>query len=294
MSQKTIAVVGATGAQGGGLVRAILADPSGGFTARALTRDAGSPKAKELARLGAEVVAADVDDAASLRRAFQGAYGAFCVTFFWNHISPGEGAGRGPDHGPGGEGRRAAARRLVHPRGHAQVGAARGRAHAHSPGQVQGAALRREGRGERDLLRPRRAHHLPQHVLLLGQPDPLRDGPEEGPRRPAGLRPADGGQEAARHRRRGHRPVRLRHLQARSRARREDGGHRRRAPDRGPDGGGARPRARAGSRLQLRAPRGLPHVRVPRGGRPRQHVPVQAGTSRRPCAGRATSPSRGR
>lgn len=88
MSKKTIAVVGATGAQGGGLIRAILADPSGGFAARALTRDAGSAKAKELAKLGAEIVAADVDDVDSLRRAFQGAYGAYCVTFFWDHYSP--------------------------------------------------------------------------------------------------------------------------------------------------------------------------------------------------------------
>jgi uncharacterized protein YbjT (DUF2867 family) len=88
MSRKTIAVVGATGAQGGGLVRAILGDPGGGFSARALTRDPGSEKAKALAAQGAEVVAADVDDARSLRRAFEGAHGAFCVTFFWNHFSP--------------------------------------------------------------------------------------------------------------------------------------------------------------------------------------------------------------
>jgi uncharacterized protein YbjT (DUF2867 family) len=86
--KKIIAVVGATGAQGGGLVRAILNDPSGGFTARALTRDVNSAKAKELARLGAEVVAADVDDEESLKKAFQGAYGAYCVTFFWAHFSP--------------------------------------------------------------------------------------------------------------------------------------------------------------------------------------------------------------
>jgi uncharacterized protein YbjT (DUF2867 family) len=86
--KKTIAVVGATGAQGGGLVRAILSDPQGGFTARALTRDINSDKAKELAKLGAEVVAADVDDLESLKKAFQGAYGAFCVTFFWAHFSP--------------------------------------------------------------------------------------------------------------------------------------------------------------------------------------------------------------
>jgi uncharacterized protein YbjT (DUF2867 family) len=86
--KKIIAVVGATGAQGGGLVRAILADPQGGFAVRAITRNAKSDKAQELARLGAEVVEADVDDAESLKRAFAGAYGAFCVTFFWDHFSP--------------------------------------------------------------------------------------------------------------------------------------------------------------------------------------------------------------
>jgi uncharacterized protein YbjT (DUF2867 family) len=86
--KKIIAVLGATGSQGGGLVRAILSDPHGGFAVRALTRDVNSDKAKELAKLGAEVVHADVDDLASLKKAFHGAYGAFCVTFFWNHFSP--------------------------------------------------------------------------------------------------------------------------------------------------------------------------------------------------------------
>jgi uncharacterized protein YbjT (DUF2867 family) len=86
--RKTIAVLGATGGQGGGLVRAICADPNGGFTARAITRDTNSDKAKALAKLGAEVVAADVDDVESLKKAFAGAYGAFCVTFFWDHFSP--------------------------------------------------------------------------------------------------------------------------------------------------------------------------------------------------------------
>jgi uncharacterized protein YbjT (DUF2867 family) len=85
---KVIAVMGATGAQGGGLVRAILADPDGGFTARAVTRDASSDGAQELARLGAEVVEANLDDPASVERAFSGAYGAFCVTFFWEHMNP--------------------------------------------------------------------------------------------------------------------------------------------------------------------------------------------------------------
>jgi uncharacterized protein YbjT (DUF2867 family) len=41
-----------------------------------------------LAAAGAEVVAADVDDPGTLRRAFEGAHGAFCVTFFWHHMSP--------------------------------------------------------------------------------------------------------------------------------------------------------------------------------------------------------------
>lgn len=88
MTRRIIAVVGATGAQGGGLVRAILSDPNGDFAARAITRDASSDKAKMFAALGAEVVEADVDDLESVRRAFDGAYGAFCVTFFWAHFTP--------------------------------------------------------------------------------------------------------------------------------------------------------------------------------------------------------------
>lgn len=86
--KKIIAVVGATGAQGGGLARAILADPKGGFALRAISRNPDSDKAKALAAAGAEVVQADLDDEASLRAAFKGAYGAFCVTNFWEHFSP--------------------------------------------------------------------------------------------------------------------------------------------------------------------------------------------------------------
>lgn len=89
MSAKPIITVfGATGAQGGGLVRAIQADQSSPFRARAVTRNPDSEAAKALAKLGAEVVAGDVDDEASLQRAFAGAHGAFCVTFFWAHMSP--------------------------------------------------------------------------------------------------------------------------------------------------------------------------------------------------------------
>jgi len=85
---KTIAVVGGTGSQGGGLVRAILDDPDGGFAARVLTRDATGDTARALAERGAEVVEADVADQASLEAAFDGAWGAYCVTFFWEHFSP--------------------------------------------------------------------------------------------------------------------------------------------------------------------------------------------------------------
>jgi uncharacterized protein YbjT (DUF2867 family) len=86
-NKKTIAVVGATGAQGGGLARAILADRDGPFTVRAITRKPDSEKARALAALGAEVVAGDADDPPSLDRAFAGAYGAYCVTNFWEHFS---------------------------------------------------------------------------------------------------------------------------------------------------------------------------------------------------------------
>ena len=94
MSEKKIAVVGATGAQGGGLVRAILEDPSGEFAVRALTRDPESAKSKALAAAGAEVVAADLDDEASVRAAFDGVYGAFVVTNFWAARTPEEEAAR--------------------------------------------------------------------------------------------------------------------------------------------------------------------------------------------------------
>jgi uncharacterized protein YbjT (DUF2867 family) len=88
MAQQTIAVVGATGAQGGGLVRAILADTSGAFKARAITRRPDSDNAKALAAQGVEVMAGDADDPHSLDAAFAGAHGVFCVTNFWEHGDP--------------------------------------------------------------------------------------------------------------------------------------------------------------------------------------------------------------
>ncbi len=85
--KKIITVFGATGAQGGGLAHAILSDSNSEFAVRAVTRDPNSDKAKALATLGAEVVAGDVDDPESLKRVLSGAYGAYFVTFFWDHFS---------------------------------------------------------------------------------------------------------------------------------------------------------------------------------------------------------------
>ena len=86
--KKIIAVVGATGAQGGGLVRAIQADKNGSFAARAITRHPNSERAQALRAQGVEVVQADADDEASLERAFADAYGVFALTNFWEHFSP--------------------------------------------------------------------------------------------------------------------------------------------------------------------------------------------------------------
>ncbi len=85
--KKIIAVLGSTGAQGEGLVRAILDDPEGPFTARAITRDAGSAKARALAELSVDVVEATLEDESSLRTAFAGAHGAYMVTNFWESMS---------------------------------------------------------------------------------------------------------------------------------------------------------------------------------------------------------------
>ncbi|HEX4884591.1 MAG TPA: NmrA/HSCARG family protein [Casimicrobiaceae bacterium] len=85
---RLVAVFGATGAQGGGLVRAALADPGRRFRVRAVTRKPDSAGALALRDAGADVVAADLDDAASVERAMRGADAAYCVTNFWEHFSP--------------------------------------------------------------------------------------------------------------------------------------------------------------------------------------------------------------
>lgn len=86
-ARTTIAVVGATGTQGGGLAGAILDDPDSPFVCRVITRNPESVAAQALADRGAEVVQADLDDAGSLTKAFRGAYGAYCMTNFFEHFS---------------------------------------------------------------------------------------------------------------------------------------------------------------------------------------------------------------
>lgn len=88
MADKKIVVFGATGAQGGGLVHSILNEPEGEFTVRAVTRDPSSDSAKALADKGAEVVEADINNYDEVKKALKGAYGAYFVTFFWDHFSP--------------------------------------------------------------------------------------------------------------------------------------------------------------------------------------------------------------
>ena len=80
-NEKTILITGATGKQGGATLRHLA--KRGGFKLRAMTRKPDSDAAKALSALGAEVVQGDLDDAASLERAFAGAWGVFAVQNTW-------------------------------------------------------------------------------------------------------------------------------------------------------------------------------------------------------------------
>jgi uncharacterized protein YbjT (DUF2867 family) len=79
-----ILVTGATGAQGGGVARRLLA--GGQFAVRVLTRKLNSPAATALREAGAEVVGGDFDEPARLNAAMKGCYGVFGVTNFWEHF----------------------------------------------------------------------------------------------------------------------------------------------------------------------------------------------------------------
>src|SRR5450432_632809 len=81
MSDKLVLITGATGHQGGATLRHLA--KRGGFKLRAMTRKPEGDAAKALAALGAEVVAGDLDDAASLERALAGAWGVYAVQNTW-------------------------------------------------------------------------------------------------------------------------------------------------------------------------------------------------------------------
>jgi uncharacterized protein YbjT (DUF2867 family) len=82
MAKEVVAVVGATGLQGGGVVSALLA--AGEFSVRAISRNPQSDAARALGARGVEVVQGDLLEPKSLGRAFEGAEGAFVVTNFWD------------------------------------------------------------------------------------------------------------------------------------------------------------------------------------------------------------------
>lgn len=86
-TKNLILVTGATGQQGGATARELLAK---GYTVRALTRRPDSAPAQALAKAGAEIVAGDLNDAASLERALQGAWGVFAVQNTWEAGVEGE------------------------------------------------------------------------------------------------------------------------------------------------------------------------------------------------------------
>jgi len=87
-AKKVIVIFGATGGQGGSVVRSILGDPKAAakFQIRAVTRDVTKPAAKDLESKGCEVVTADMNDKASLTKALTGAYGVFAVTNYWEKL----------------------------------------------------------------------------------------------------------------------------------------------------------------------------------------------------------------
>ncbi|HET7101492.1 MAG TPA: NmrA family NAD(P)-binding protein, partial [Terriglobia bacterium] len=82
--EKIILVTGATGAQGGGVVRHLL--KGGKFKIRCLTRKPESEKASALVQAGTEIVRGDLGNPESLQAAMKGCYGVFGVTNFWEHF----------------------------------------------------------------------------------------------------------------------------------------------------------------------------------------------------------------
>ena len=213
--RKIIAVVGATGAQGGGLAHAILRDRGGSFAARALTRKPDSDKAKALADAGAEVVGGEPRRRSVAAEAFAARTAPTASPIFWEHFSPERGAGPGDGHGARRQGRRRAARR------------------SGPPWRTRGSWVpldddrmptlmgkykvpHFDAKGEADAVFP--SAGVPTTFLLTAfywdNFIHFGMGPKPGPTARWLLTLPMGDEQAARDRGRGYREVRLRHLQA--------------------------------------------------------------------------------
>ena len=236
--KKIIAVVGATGAQGGGLVRAILNDKRSAFAVRALTRDVNSRQGERAGDAGRRSRGGRRRRRREPEARLRGGLRRLLRHLLLGALLAREGDGGG--RGTWRDAAKAAGVKhvdLVHPRGHAQVDPAQRQPHAD--------AAWASTRCRTSTPRARPTTSSPtwacrrRFLLTSFYWDNLIHfgiGPEEGPGRQAGDHPAHGRQEAPGHRGRGHRQVRLRHLQAGARVHRQDGRHRRRAPDRRADG----------------------------------------------------------
>lgn len=82
---KLVVIVGATGKQGGSVIRALLNDPTARstFKLRGITRDVTKPAAQALTAKGVEMVSGDLGDKASIEKAFKDAYAVYAVTDYW-------------------------------------------------------------------------------------------------------------------------------------------------------------------------------------------------------------------
>ncbi|EST08096.1 NmrA-like protein [Kalmanozyma brasiliensis GHG001] len=87
-AKKLLTVFGATGNQGGSLIRTVLNNSTlnAKYSLRGVTRDTSKPAAQELSKQGVEVVRADLDDVESLKKAIDGSYGVLAVTNFWESM----------------------------------------------------------------------------------------------------------------------------------------------------------------------------------------------------------------
>ena len=94
-----LVVIGATGNQGGSVISHFLAQSPPTYCLRGLTRNTSSAASQALTAKGVEMVAADVDDYASLKRAFDGANAIFSVTDFWHPYNDPNNVNKGKENG---------------------------------------------------------------------------------------------------------------------------------------------------------------------------------------------------